>query len=118
MQEKETIISVRYEKTNLSEPRDAKTVTLGTDLSVRTSHSCQILIVFDDYSGKVMFTRDPFCFLRMCETCLKLLTIDIVNCKVFQNGPLRRNFLSRTRGQRTYVLALMRQFLYAIGKTF
>ena len=26
------------------EPRDAKTVTLGTDLSIRTSHSCQILI--------------------------------------------------------------------------
>ena len=27
-----------------AEPRDAKTVTLGTDLSVRTSHSSQILI--------------------------------------------------------------------------
>ena len=27
-----------------AEPRDAKTVTLGTDFSVRTSHSCQILI--------------------------------------------------------------------------
>ena len=28
------------------EPSDAKTVTLGTDLSVRISHSCQILIFF------------------------------------------------------------------------
>ena len=28
-----------------AEPRDAKTMTLGTDLSSRTSHSCQILIV-------------------------------------------------------------------------
>ena len=27
-----------------AEPRDAKTVILGTDLSVCTSHSCQILI--------------------------------------------------------------------------
>ena len=26
-----------------AEPRDAKSVTLGTDLSIRTSHSCQIL---------------------------------------------------------------------------
>ena len=25
---------------------DAKTVTLGTDLSIRTSHSCQILILY------------------------------------------------------------------------
>ena len=25
-----------------------KTLTLGTDLSVRTSHSCQILIFFDE----------------------------------------------------------------------
>ena len=29
----------------ISLPRDAKTVTLGTELSVRTSHSCQILII-------------------------------------------------------------------------
>ena len=29
-----------------AKPRDAKTVTLGTDLSIRTSHSCQILILF------------------------------------------------------------------------
>ena len=28
----------------LGEPRDAKTMTHGTDLSIRTSHSCQILI--------------------------------------------------------------------------
>ena len=28
------------------EPRDAKTVTLGIDLSVRTLHSCQILILY------------------------------------------------------------------------
>ena len=28
------------------EPRDAKTVTLGTDLPIRTSHSCQLLIMF------------------------------------------------------------------------
>ena len=28
-----------------AEPRDAKTMTLGTDLFIRTSHSCQILIV-------------------------------------------------------------------------
>ena len=27
-----------------AEPRDAKTMTLGTDLHIRTSHSCQILI--------------------------------------------------------------------------
>ena len=27
-----------------AEPRDAKTMTLGTDLSITTSHSCQILI--------------------------------------------------------------------------
>ena len=78
MQEKESIISVRYGQTNLSlgslfdiigvtvrhhsaeprdarvtvwhhtaEPCDAKTVTLGTDLSVRTSHSYQILIFFE-----------------------------------------------------------------------
>ena len=53
MQEKESIISVRYGTDRqiypsgdyLAEPRDAKTVTLGSDLSVRTSHSCQILIV-------------------------------------------------------------------------
>ena len=59
MQEKESIISVRYGQTNLSlgslfldhsaEPRDAKTVTLGTHLSVHTSHSCQILIIFSTY---------------------------------------------------------------------
>ena len=29
-----------------AEPHDAKTVTLWKDLSVRTSHSCQILIIF------------------------------------------------------------------------
>ena len=29
-----------------AETVDAKTLTLGTDLSVRTSHSCQILIIF------------------------------------------------------------------------
>ena len=29
-----------------AEPRDAKTMTLGTDLSISTSHSCQILIIF------------------------------------------------------------------------
>ena len=47
MQEKESIISVRYGQINLSaEPRDAKTVTFGTDLYVRTSHSCQILMVY------------------------------------------------------------------------
>ena len=47
MQEKESIISVRYGQIILSaEPRDAKTVTLGKDLSVPTSHSCQILIVY------------------------------------------------------------------------
>ena len=28
-----------------AEPRDAKTMTLGTDLSILTSHSCQILII-------------------------------------------------------------------------
>ena len=27
-----------------AEPRDAKTMTLGTDLPIRTSYSCQILI--------------------------------------------------------------------------
>ena len=27
-----------------AEPRDAKTMTLGTDLPIRTTHSCQILI--------------------------------------------------------------------------
>ena len=58
VQEKESIISVRYGWTNLSlgslfwhheaEPRDAKTATLGTDLSIRTSHSCQILIIQTD----------------------------------------------------------------------
>ena len=55
MQEKESIICVRYGQTPVprvtvwhhsAEPRDAKTVTLGTDLSVRTSHSCQILILW------------------------------------------------------------------------
>ena len=29
-----------------AEPCDAKTVTLGTDLSIRTSHSCKILILY------------------------------------------------------------------------
>ena len=29
-----------------AEPRDAKTMTLGTVLSIRTSHSCQNLILF------------------------------------------------------------------------
>ena len=49
--EKESVISLKYGQTNLflgalfDEPRDAETVTLGTDLSVRTSHSCQILII-------------------------------------------------------------------------
>ena len=28
-----------------AEPRDAKTMTLGTDLPIRTSYSCQILIL-------------------------------------------------------------------------
>ena len=28
----------------MAEPRDAKTMTLGTDLPICTSHSCQILI--------------------------------------------------------------------------
>ena len=32
-----------------AEPRDDKTMTLGTDLSSRTSHSCQILIVHVSY---------------------------------------------------------------------
>ena len=36
-------VTVRHHS---AEPRDAKTVTLGTDLSVRTSHSCQILILY------------------------------------------------------------------------
>ena len=31
-----------------AEPRDAKTMTLGTDLPIRTSHSCQILIFFKE----------------------------------------------------------------------
>ena len=31
-----------------AEPRDAKTMTFGTDLSIRTSHSCQILIILND----------------------------------------------------------------------
>ena len=31
-----------------AEPRDAKTMTLGTDLSTCPSHSCQILIVCID----------------------------------------------------------------------
>ena len=30
---------------HLAEPGDTKTMTLGTDLSIRTSHSCQILIL-------------------------------------------------------------------------
>ena len=34
-----------------AEPRDAKTATLGTDLSIRTSHSCQILIIFGSCNG-------------------------------------------------------------------
>ena len=56
MKEKEYIISVRYGQTNLSLgslfgiTRQSivmpKTVTLGTDLSVRTIHSCQIPIFF------------------------------------------------------------------------
>ena len=28
-----------------AEPRDAKTMTFGTDLPIHTSHSCQILII-------------------------------------------------------------------------
>ena len=28
-----------------TEPRDAKTMTFGTDLSIHTTHSCQILIL-------------------------------------------------------------------------
>ena len=56
VQEKEYIMSVSKVRTDKSvprvtvwhhsaEPRDAKTVTLGTDLSVRTLNSCQILII-------------------------------------------------------------------------
>ena len=32
---------------------DAKTMTLGTDLSIRTSHSCQILIFQENLQDKV-----------------------------------------------------------------
>ena len=38
-----------------AEPRDAKTMTLGTDLSIRTSHSCHILIIFSKCIGASMF---------------------------------------------------------------
>ena len=42
VQEKESIFSVRYGW--MAKPCDAKTMTLGTDLSIHTSTSCQILI--------------------------------------------------------------------------
>ena len=50
MQEKESIMTDKSVPRitvwhHTAEPRDAKTVTLGIDLFVRTSHSCQILIV-------------------------------------------------------------------------
>ena len=39
-----------------AEPRDAKTVTLGIDLSVRTSHSSQILIVITEVGRSKTFS--------------------------------------------------------------
>ena len=35
-----------------AEPRDAKTMTLGTDLSIRNSHSFQILILHIGFESK------------------------------------------------------------------
>ena len=70
VQEKESIMSVRYGWTNLSlgsvtvwhhlaEPHDAITMTLGTGLPIRTSHSCQILIVWYMYlCSRVDGSRD------------------------------------------------------------
>ena len=34
-----------------AEPRDHKTMTLGTDLPIRTSHLCQILIFLGALTG-------------------------------------------------------------------
>ena len=39
-----------------AETLDAKTATLGTDLSIRTSHSCQILILSPKYLGSYTST--------------------------------------------------------------
>ena len=43
-----------------AEPQDDKTMTLGTDLSISTSHSCQILIV---HSFNCMFMLCLFVIL-------------------------------------------------------
>ena len=53
-----------------AEPRDAKTVTLVSDLSVHTSHSCQILIFHSTkYQSQTytIFVSSPssFSFLRI-----------------------------------------------------
>ena len=70
MQEKESITSVGYVQTNLKascRARDAKTVILGTDLSIRTSHSCQILIFLlitkyiDSFRSYGIFQVPSFC---------------------------------------------------------
>ena len=58
-----------------TEPRDAKTMTLGTDLSVRTSHSCQILIFLmsDAYDlGYVSFTH---CLLYLGSVAEQLASV-------------------------------------------
>ena len=76
MQEKESIISVRYGQTDKSvhrvtvchhsaEPRDAKTVTLATDLSVRTSNSGQILIISQLVSKATLI---KLCAWYQCNT--------------------------------------------------
>ena len=86
---KESNISVRYKWTNLSlgslfgitRPRDAKIMTLGIDLSIRTSHSCQILIF--NISGSI--SKEQYChlkgsktqdgYLHTCSTCAVITTL-------------------------------------------
>ena len=57
------------------EPRDAKTKTLGTDLPIRTSHSCQILILFCRFYSNWV---DVFDMLRHLMAPLSSIQFDKV----------------------------------------
>ena len=61
-----------------AEPRDTKTVTLWTDLSNRTSHSCQILIFLHafecQYLNKFSFTL-RYTASNSKKTCIILMLL-------------------------------------------
>ena len=79
-----------------AEPRDPKTMTLETDLSFRTSHSCQILI-FQFKLPFSVFHFDLICRLRYFQTVLNEPRCEKTGLRGFRPSPTQTGLYNHRR---------------------